>query len=173
MFSPLEDKPARILYNFEEVETVNYFDIYNQNNSGVVKNYLISPSSEIIFNLNSIKYFRESFRKLKIKNKDDFYKSISNENIIPGSEQFYPILYEKYDSIINYLDGFIFFFRENSNIDFENKFNQVMSEIPSYAKEVVNESIFYESKNLINNQFLKKIHLFLQRLAIIQKHFFF
>ena len=49
LFSPLEDKPARILYNFEEVETVNYFDIYNQNNSGVVKNYLISPSSEIIF----------------------------------------------------------------------------------------------------------------------------
>ncbi len=39
MFSPLEDRPARILYNFEEVETVNYFDIYNQNNSGAVKNY--------------------------------------------------------------------------------------------------------------------------------------
>ena len=39
IFSPLEDKPARILYNFEEVETVNYFDIYNQNNTGVIKNY--------------------------------------------------------------------------------------------------------------------------------------
>ena len=68
----------------------------------------VSPSSEIIFNFNSIKNFRETFRKLKIKNKDDFYKSISNENIIPGSEQFYPILYEKYDSIIDYLDGLIF-----------------------------------------------------------------
>ena len=110
MFSPLEDKPARILYNFEEVETVNYFDIFNQNNTGVIKNYYISPSSEIIFNLNSIRNFRESYRKLKIKNKDDFYKSISNEDIIPGSEQFYPILYEKYDSIINYLDDFVFFF---------------------------------------------------------------
>ena len=98
------------MYNFEEVETVNYFDIFNQNNTGVIKNYYISPSSEIIFNLNSIKNFRESYRKLKIKNKDDFYKSISNENIIPGSEQFYPILYEKYDSIINYLDDFVFFF---------------------------------------------------------------
>ena len=70
-------------------------------------------SSEIIFNSNSIKYFRESFRKLKIKDKDDFYKSISNKNIIPGSEQFYPILYDKYDSIINYLDGFNFFSERN------------------------------------------------------------
>ena len=66
---------------------------------------------KLSFNLNSIKNFRESFRKLKIKNKDDFYKSISNEDIIPGSEQFYPILYEKYDSIIDYLDDFVFFFR--------------------------------------------------------------
>ena len=173
LFSPLEDKPARILYNFEEVETVNYFDIFNQNNTGVIKNYYISPSSEIIFNLNSIRNFRESYRKLKIKNKDDFYKSISNEDIIPGSEQFYPILYEKYDSIINYLDDFVFFFRENSNIDFENKFNQAISEIPSYAKEVIKESIFYESKNLINNQFLKKnTHLFTQ-ISNNSKTFFF
>ena len=41
IFSPLENKPARILYNFEEVETVNYFDIYSQNNCGKIKNYLI------------------------------------------------------------------------------------------------------------------------------------
>ena len=109
IFSPLENKPARILYNFEEVETVNYFDVYNQNNCGFVTNYLISPSSEIIFNSNSIKNFRESFRKFKVKDKEDFYKSISNENIIPGSEQFYPILYKKYDSILNYLDGFNIF----------------------------------------------------------------
>ena len=47
----------------------------------------------------------------------------------------------------------LFFLERNSNIDFENKFNQAISEIPSYAKEVIKESIFYESKNLINNQF--------------------
>ena len=156
IFSPLENKPVRILYNFEEVEAVNYFDVYNQNNCGIVNNYLISISSEIIFNSNSIKNFRESFRKLRIKGKDDFYKSISKKNIIPGSEQFYPILYKKYDSIIDYLDGFKIFFRENSNIEFEDRLNQVVSEIPNYAKEVINEFKFYERKNIINNQFFKK-----------------
>ncbi len=156
IFSPLENKPARILYNFEEVEAVNYFDIYNQNNCGTINNYLISISSEIIFNSNSIKNFRESFRKLSIKDKDDFYKSISNKEIIPGSEQFYPILYEDYDSIIDYLDDFKIFFRENSNIEFDDKLNQVISEIPSYAKEVINESKFYENENVVNNQFFKK-----------------
>ena len=156
IFSPIENKPIRILYNLDEVESVNFFDTHTQSNSGIVKNYLISPTSEIVFSNDSIKYFRESFRKLRIKDKDDFYKSISNKDIIPGSEQFYPILYEKYDSIINYLDGFDFFFRENSNIDFEEKLKQVVSEIPSYVKEVINESEFYENKNIIKDHFLKK-----------------
>ena len=156
IFSPLENKPARILYNFEEVEAVNYFDIYNQNNSGIVNNYLISVSSEIIFNSNSIKNFRESFRKLGIKDKDDFYKSISNKDIIPGSEQFYPILYDEYDSIIDYLDGFKIFFRESANIEFKDKLNQLVSETPSYAKEVINESNFFENNNVVNKQIIKK-----------------
>ena len=173
IFSPIENKPARILYNFEEVETVNYFDIYNQNNCGKIKKYLISPSSEIIFNSNSIKNFRESFRKLKIKDKDDFYKSISNKNIIPGSEQFYPILYDKYDSIINYLDGFNIFFRENSNVNYEDKLNQILSEIPNYAKPIIDDSKFYECKNIVSNQFLKKETLIFSQISNNTETFFF
>ena len=173
IFSPLENKPARILYNFDEVETVNYFDIYNQNNCGKIKKYLISPSSEIIFNSNSIKNFRENFRKLKIKDKDDFYKSISNKNIIPGSEQFYPILYDKYDSIINYLDDFNIFFRENSNVDYEDKLNQILSEIPNYAKPIIDDSKFYECKNIVSNQFLKKETLVFSQISNNTETFFF
>ena len=155
IFSPVENKPVRILYNFEEVESINYFDIYNQNNCGIVKRYIISPTSEIIFDFDSIKYFRESFRKFKIEGKDDFYKSISDQEIIPGSEQFYPIIYDKYNSIINYLEDFIFFFREESINDFEEKFNQVKDEIPNSKKELIKESNFYENKNIIKNQCLK------------------
>ncbi len=156
IFSLIENKPIRILYNFEEVETINFFDIYNQNNSGIVKKYLISPTSEIVFDSDSIKYFRESFRKLKIKDKDDFYKSISNKQIIPGSEQFYPILYDKFNSIIDYLDGFDIFFKEESISDFENKMSQIENEIPSNQKIIIKESKFYEKKNIIEHQFLKK-----------------
>ena len=35
--------------------------------------------------------------------------SISNGLIIPGSEQFYPILYNDYDSLLNYLGEYYFF----------------------------------------------------------------
>ena len=44
------------------------------------------------------------------------------------------ILYEKYDSIINYLDDFVFFFRENSNIDFEKEY------LDFYEKFLPNEN---------------------------------
>ena len=48
-----------------------------------------------------------------------------------------------------------------------------MSEIPSYAKEVVNESIFYESKELINNQFLKKNTYVFTKISNNSKTYFF
>ena len=48
-----------------------------------------------------------------------------------------------------------------------------MSEIPSYAKEVINESIFYESKNLINNQFLKKNTYLFTQISNNSETFFF
>ncbi|MAI28857.1 MAG: transcription-repair coupling factor [Rickettsiales bacterium] len=173
IFSPLENKPARILYNFEEVETVNFFDIYSQNNCGTINNYLISPTSEIIFNTDSIKNFRETFRKFKIKDKDDFYKSISNQNIIPGSEQFYPILYNEYDSIIDYLDYFDFFFKEDSIIDFEDKHSKVIKDLPSYEKEVSKESNFFEDKNIIRNQIKKKNTFIFSKISNKSETYFF
>ena len=35
----------------------------------------------------------ELIRKLNIKEKDDFYRSLSDGQILPGSDQFFPILY--------------------------------------------------------------------------------
>ena len=165
IFSPLENKPIRILYNFEEVETVNYFDVYSQNNCGVVKNYFICLTSEIIFDSNSIKYFRESFRKLKISDKNDFYKSISSDNIIPGSEQFYPILYDKYDSIIDYLDGYSFYFREESINEFDEKLSHAITEITNLENNVIKESKFYEEKNFIKKQLNKKNTFIFSRIS--------
>ena len=62
----------------------------------------------------------------------------------------------KDDSIIDYLDGFKIFFRESANIEFKDKLNQLVSETPSYAKEVINESNFFENNNVVNKQIIKK-----------------
>ena len=88
IFSPIEDLPVRILFDIDKIESMNLFDENNQKKINDIEEYNLIPSSEIFFDEKNIKNFRESFRGLKIEDKDEFYKAISNKIIIPGSEQF-------------------------------------------------------------------------------------
>ena len=74
-----------------------------------IEEYNLIPSSEI-FDEN-IKNFREVFQRTKIEDKDEFYKAISNKIIIPGSEQFFPILNDKYESIFRFYKKFYSYFK--------------------------------------------------------------
>ena len=85
-----------------------------------IEEYNLIPSSEIFFDEKNIKNFRESFRGLKIEDKDEFYKAISNKIIIPGSEQFFPILNDKYESIFDFIKNFTVIL----NQDYESLYNQ-------------------------------------------------
>ena len=116
----------------------------------MVEKYVISPTSEIIFDSNSIKFFRESFRKCKIENKDEFYKSISNGLIIPGSEQFYPILYNDYDSLLNYLGEYYFFFWEELINNYQNNYHDLTQEIKQSNANILNESNFFQDEKKLN-----------------------
>ena len=103
IFSPIEDLPVRILFDIDKIESMNLFDENNQKKINDIEEYNLIPSSEIFFDEKNIKNFRESFRGLKIEDKDEFYKAISNKIIIPGSEQFFPILNDKYESIFDFI----------------------------------------------------------------------
>ena len=51
--------------------------------------------------------FRVNFRTLNIKNKDDYYRNISEGIQIAGIEQFIPLLYNNLDNFFEF-DKFIF-----------------------------------------------------------------
>ena len=140
LFSPIEDLPVRILFNLDDVESMYFFDINKQNNDRETNNYNLLPPSEIVFDEDTIKFFRESFRRYKIKNKDEFYKSISSNMIIPGSEQFFPILHSKFSPIFDYLDGFIFYIKEDVLDQYEEIYSALTQDI---FQE--NEMIFREN----------------------------
>ena len=85
------------------------FSTEDQLSFNAIDSYKIPLSSEMQFNNENISCFRRLFRKLKIPNKSDYYKSISEKNILPASEQFFPILNENYESILKYLNEFKLF----------------------------------------------------------------
>ena len=109
IFSPIEDLPVRILFDIDKIESMNLFDENNQKKINDIEEYNLIPSSDIFFDEKNIKNFRESFRGLRIEDKDEFYKAISNKIIIPGSEQFFPILNDKYESIFDFIKNLSYF----------------------------------------------------------------
>ena len=90
------------LLEFNDIESMYLFNLENQKSIKEIDKYDLFMASEILFNDITIQNFRQIFRKIKINDKEEYYKSISENILLPGSEQFYPILFNKFDSIINY-----------------------------------------------------------------------
>ena len=123
IFSPIHKHPIRILFDFEKIEKLNLFSTEDQLSKSTIDNYYLSLASEFQFNSENIACFRSSFRQLKLKDKDDYYKSISEKKVLPGSEQFFPILNKRFYSFLEYLNGYKIVLDSN----FEKDFNQIIS----------------------------------------------
>ena len=160
IFSPIHQYPLRILFDFDKVESLNLFSIDDQLSNNIIDNYTLSLSSEFQFNSNNIECFRKLFRKIKIKNKDDYYKSISERIILPGSEQFFPILNESFDSLTRYLSGFKFILESNYREDFIEISNQPKVSIDEYKKlEHIGSNFFSNIREL--NKSIKNNAIFM------------
>ena len=143
IFSPYEKYPLRILFDLGSIENLSFFDPLEQVTQKQINEYFLIPPSEIIFNEKNITFFRKTFRKLDIKDKNEYYKAISDKIIIPGSGQFLPILRENFVSIFEYLNGFKIFFKNN----LENYFDHILDEIKL-------ESSYYQKLIDLNNNFI-------------------
>ena len=159
IFSPIHQYPLRILFDFEKIEKLSLFSTENQLSVRTIKNYYLSLSSEFQFNSENIESFRSSFRQLKLKDKDDYYKSLSQRIVLPGSEQFFPILNSRYDSFLEYLDGYTILLDSN----YENDFKQVRSDLCDNIDEYkhlkrIGCNYFYNLKEL-NDKIENRCHI--------------
>ena len=160
VFSPNEDLPVRIVFYLDKLESLSNYDPFKQTSTKFINKYNLFAPSEILFNEKSIKRFRELYRKLNICNKEEYYKAISNNVILPGSEQFYPIIYENYQTILEYLKDFTLFF----DADYENIVNEtyefLINEVDGFNDFFRSESTFFLKKKDFDG-FLKKANFFL------------
>ena len=79
IFSPLNNFPVRIFFNFENIEKIKKISINTQETSIKIDKYEICPPSEFIFSDENITHFRKEFRELNISDKNDYYHSISEK----------------------------------------------------------------------------------------------
>ena len=103
IFSPNNNDPARILFDFEKVESLNLFSTEDQLSFNAIDSYKIPLSSEMQFNNENISCFRRLFRKLKITNKN----GKENKNF-PPIVKIAAIIKDKYTTIF-FIKRAIFF----------------------------------------------------------------
>ena len=122
------------------------FDKNTQKSKTKIDEYYLFPATEIIFDDDAIKNFRENYRKFKFNNKEEYYNSISNKILLPGSDQFYPMIYDKYDSILEYLSNYCVFLAS----DFENILKKTKKSLEDDFAEI--NSLFLKQNNFISNK---------------------
>lgn len=160
VFSPNELFPVRISFDIDEVDSLHLFKIDQQISFKKVENYNLFPASEIFFLSNNISYFRENYRKLNLQ-KAEYYKALSNNIILPGSEQFYPILNKNYDSIFKYLENFTIFLDSNFLEKINNSYQKINNDFINFGDFVKKSNFLIQKKKLINKLFdYKNFYLF-------------
>ena len=113
VFSPSQKFPVRIDFFSSEIESIKSFDIVTQLSFLSIYSTNFIPASEILINESSIQNFRTKFRELKVRNKDEYYESISQGIAIDGVEQFLSLLYENLENFLNYIIGFKLIVKSN------------------------------------------------------------
>ena len=150
VFSPNEINPVRISFEFNDIESMYLFDLENQKSIKEIDKYNLFMASEILFNDMTIQNFRQIFRKIKINDKEEYYKSISEHILLPGSEQFYPILFNKFDSIINYFTDSLIFIQSEFFSKYLDEFNKFLYEFDTINNLISKESDFLQTKEELN-----------------------
>ena len=125
IFLPQEPFPYRIVFDFDTIENIKSFDIDTQKTSEVVSGITVYPMKEILWDkqmvekLNGIfdNYIEDSkkndesiesvclpFSEQAIQFKDNLILNLFEKGESEGEELFYPLLWNKKYTILDYLD---------------------------------------------------------------------
>lgn len=99
------DKPLRIDFFDDEIDTIRYFDPESQLSEDTLNNFELLPAKEFPLDKDGIETFRQNFRQTFDVDlqKVWLYQEISNGNAPAGIEYYLPLFFKKIDTLFNYL----------------------------------------------------------------------
>ncbi|MCK9169190.1 MAG: transcription-repair coupling factor [Treponema sp.] len=155
IFSPGNDFATRIIFDFDAIENIKYFNPETQSTTEPIENFLVVPMKEVIWGTSLTDFLREKMKRYEETSvSDDEMKNFSVDNNVhlpltkmakerlegmlaeletrketEGEELFYPILWNRKYSIADYVSpkSAIFFF------DYDRLINAEESIMREYA----------------------------------------
>ena len=99
------DKPLRIDFFDDEIDTIRYFDPESQLSEDTLNNFELLPAKEFPLDKDGIEAFRQNFRRTFDVNlqKVWLYQEVSNGNAPAGIEYYLPLFFNEVDTLFNYL----------------------------------------------------------------------
>lgn len=97
------ERPVRIDFFGDEVDTIKFFDCVTQRSGGQIKNISVKPVHEFLLNEETITKFRTNYRTLfGVGAGDSFYEAVSDGRYIQGIEHFLPLFYDQTATLFDY-----------------------------------------------------------------------
>lgn len=99
------DKPLRLDFFGDELESIKSFDPISQRSEEKLTDFHLKPVSEVILTPETCKRFCNEYRSLfgTIIEQDPLYESIAHKKRYPGYEHWQPLFYENMSSLMDYL----------------------------------------------------------------------
>ncbi len=104
VFSPLYKHPFRIDLFGDQVESIHYFDVETQRSLKACDKILIQPVSELIFNQETLRNFKQNYvRQFGSVPEDKQYEMVLSMIRFPGIEFWLALFYNHAESLFDYL----------------------------------------------------------------------
>lgn len=129
IFPPGEESAVRIIFDFDKIENIKSFDADNQSTTGIIDSVLITPMKEVVWNDALAGVLRDrldTYENTAVSESDDasveneesahlpfteqahaaleeILTGIENRKEAEGEELFYPILWDRKYSVLDYM----------------------------------------------------------------------
>lgn len=99
------EKPVRLDFFGDEVESIRFFDPLSQVSIEKTQSLRMDPTSEILLDERSITLFRSGYRELfgVAGDSDPLYEAVSAGQKFPGTEHWLPLFYPRLVSLLDYV----------------------------------------------------------------------
>ncbi len=104
LFPTGADKPVRLDFFGDEVESLRTFDPLTQTTIGKIDALRLQPTSEVLLSEQSVSRFRTGYRELfgAVMDNDPLYEAVSAGQAFPGIEHWMPLFYPRLAGILDY-----------------------------------------------------------------------
>jgi transcription-repair coupling factor (superfamily II helicase) len=172
IFSVNYNRPIRINFNDDEVESIKYFDIASQNSQDSVDSVEIIPATDTLYNKDEIERLRESAIKQIQKDREiigpavavEIYNNFERDYELLKSGEYSPSLYRFYsyaknelNSILDYVKPSVIVvankkqFEESAHLLYEEA-NQYLNELFEQGRIMSHLSVFRNVDSILGNR---------------------